>query len=70
LHFLDGADFLWVEVDSFGCYDKLEEFTAGYPHEGLGGIHLQLMRLHNIEYYLHICYVIIFGTAFTAISST
>ena len=59
MHFLDGADCLWVEVNSFGCHNKPKELTAGYPHEGFGGIHLQLMCSHDIEYCLQICYVII-----------
>ena len=64
LHLLDSADFLWVEVDSFGCHNEVEKFTAGYPQEGFSGIHLQLMRPHDIEYCLQIFYVIAFGTAF------
>jgi len=64
LNLLGSANFLWVEVDSFGCDDKCQEFTAGYPQEGFGRIHLQLMRPHDIEYRLQICYVIIFGTIF------
>jgi len=63
LHLLDGADFLRVEVDSFGCNDKPKKFT-GYPQEGFGGIHLQLMRPHDIEYCLQIYYVIAIDTIF------
>ena len=63
LHLLDSADFVWVEVDFFGCHNKHEKFTIGYLQEGFGGIHLQLMRPHDIKYCLHIYYVIAFGTA-------
>jgi len=70
MHLLDGADFLWVQVDSFGCHDKPKEFTVGYPQEGFGGIHLQLIRLHDIEHYLQIFSVITLGRLFIAISST
>ena len=64
LHLLDNTNFLWVDVDPFGCNDKPKEFTAGYPQERFGGIHFQLIRQYNIEYCFQICYVITFGTAF------
>ena len=51
-------------MDSFGYPDEPKEFTASYPQEGFGGIHLQVMRLHDIEYCLQVCYVIAFGMAF------
>ena len=64
LHLLYGADFLWVEVDSFGCHEKPKKFTISYPQEGLEGIYLQSMHLHDIKYCLQICYVITFGMNF------
>ena len=57
-------DFLWVEVNSFGCYKESKEFATGYPHEGLGWVHFQLMLPPNVEYSPQICNMIIFGTAF------
>jgi len=49
-------------VDSFGYHNEAEELPL--PQEGFGGIHLQLMRPHDIEYCLQICYVIAFGMTF------
>ena len=63
LHLLNDTDFLRVDVDSFGCYNKSKKLPTGHTQEGLGGVHLQLMHLHYVEYSLQICYVITFVAA-------
>ena len=54
---LSRGGFLWMLRQTQGIYCWL-------PQEGFGGIHLQLMRSHDIEYCLQLCYVITFGTTF------
>ena len=40
------------------------EFPASYLQEEFGGIRLQLMHPHDIEYCIQINYLIAFGTVF------
>ena len=56
--------FFCFEVDYFGCHYKSKELATGYSQERFGGVHLQLMRLHDIEYCLQICYVVTFRMTF------
>jgi len=64
LHLLDDTDFLWIQVNSFGCNNKSKEFATGYPHEELGWIHLQLMSLHDVKHSLQVCEMIAFVATF------
>jgi len=51
-------------VNSFGYNDKYKEFATGYPKEGFGWVHLQLVSLHDVEYSFQVCEMIAFVAAF------
>jgi len=57
-------DFLWIQVNFFGCNDKFKKFATGYPQEGLDWVHLQLVSLHDVEHSFQVCEMIAFVTAF------
>ena len=64
LHLLDGMNLLRIQMNSFGCNNKIKKFTTGYPQEGLGWTHLQLVSPHDVEHSLQVCEVIAFVAAF------
>ena len=51
----------WIPLD---VTTNIRNLPLATPKEGFGGVDLKLMRPHNIEYCLQICYVIAFGTTF------
>jgi len=61
---LDGADFLWIQVNSFGRNNKSKEFFTGYPQEGFSQVHLQLMSPHDVEHSFQACEMIAFVATF------
>jgi len=61
---LDGSDLLRIEMNSFRCNNKFKEFITGYPQEGLGWVHLQLMSSHDVEHSPQVREVIAFVAAF------
>ena len=61
---MDGTDLFWIEVNSFRCNNISKEFATGYPQEGLGWVHLQLVILHDVEHSPQVREVIAFVETF------
>ena len=51
-------------MNSFGYNDKYKEFATGYPKEGFGWVHLQLVSPHDVEHSFQIREMIGFIAAF------
>ena len=51
-------------MNSFGCNEKSKKFSTGYPQEGLGWVHLQLVSAHVVEHSFQVCEVIAFVAIF------
>src|SRR3954463_5330842 len=50
LHVSNDADIFGVEVNPLGCDDESKKFAARDPQEGLGWVHLKLVRPHEVKH--------------------
>src|SRR3954463_119931 len=60
LHVSNDADIFGVEVNPLGCDDESKKFAARDHEEGLGWVHLKLMRPHEVKHLPEISLMIAF----------